>query len=282
VTILGVDDRLVDLSTADLGEQITSIHTALTRLTSLEPGPLSNELFTALVRMCEYRSGEDPDRLLADPRVSAVVPRLRQICADGEFLMERHWARRVIRAARPDEELANFPYLANYEELTRLELHALAGVGLELDRVRRLCFLGGGPLPLSALMMSRNLAAPVDVVDVSAEATSLGEQVADRVSLSDQVNFHRAEAGAFDAVADSDVVVLAALVGLDRGVKRDVLQALSERMRPGSMIVVRSSHGLRTLLYPPLELADLHDWRPLCVVHPLNAVVNSVVVAVHR
>lgn len=282
MTLLRADDPIVELSTVDLREQILTLFTALARQPSLEPGPVVNALFTDLVRHCEYRSDDDPAAVLADPRIAAVIPQLRRLCASGEFLMERAWARRIIAAARSDQELAAFPYLANYEDLTRLELHALAGVGLDRDRIRRVCFLGGGPLPLSALMLSRTLSVPVDVVDLSAAATTLGSQVAERVSPSDQVYFHCADAADFDAVAESDVVVLAALVGLEREVKRQVLKALSERMRAGSMLVVRSSHGLRTLLYPPLELADLRDWKPLSVVHPLNAVVNSVVVAVRR
>jgi nicotianamine synthase len=282
VTLLGVDDPTLDLATAELCEQIVAIHSALNQLPSLEPGPVVNELFTDLVRLSEYRRGLNSVPVLSDPRVLALTPRLRQLCATGEFRLERAWAHRVLNASDPDAELMAFPYLGNYEELTTLEMHALAGVGLDLAGIRRICFLGGGPLPLSALLMSRNLSATVDVVDVNQEASSLAGQVAERVSLSGQVQFHHADAADFDGVADSDVVVLAALVGLDRTVKHRVLAALSQRMRTGSMLIARSSDGLRTLLYPPLELSDLHDWRPLAVVHPLNGVVNSVVVAVRR
>jgi nicotianamine synthase len=267
---------------ADLCERFVAIHSALNQLPSLEPGPVVNGLFTDLVTLSEYRRGQDSDRVLSDPRVVAVTTQLRHLCATGEFLLERSWAHRVVGAADPDAELAAFPYLGNYQELTTLEMHALAGVGLDVTQIRRVCFLGGGPLPLSAMLMSRNLSAVVDVVDVNREANRLAGQVAERVSRSDQLHFHHADAADFDGVADSDVVVLAALVGLDRIVKHRVLEALSQRMRTGSMLVVRSSDGLRTLLYPPLELSDLHDWRPLAVVHPLNTVVNSVVVAVRR
>lgn len=282
MTTLGVGSPTVDLPAEDLCEQIAAIHATLNQLPSLEPGPAVNDVFANLVRICEYRRGEDADQVLTDPRIRALTPRLRQLCAAGEFLLERSWARRVIGAEDPDAELSSFPYLANYEELTTLEVHALAGVGLNLDRVRRICFLGGGPLPLSALLISRKLSTPVDVVDVSGEATAFGTQVGERVALSNQVYFHHADAGDFNAAAESDVVVLAALVGLDRSTKHRILHALSRRMPSGSMLIVRSSHGLRTLLYPPLELSDLQDWQPLSVVHPLNAVVNSVVVAVRR
>jgi nicotianamine synthase len=282
VTLLGVGDPTVDVPTVDLREQIVTIFDALTKIPILEPGPVVNELFTDLVRICEYRSGEDADAILHDPRIRALTAKLRTLCADGEFLLERSWAQRVIDAVDPDALLASFPYLANYKELTTLEIHTLAAVGLDLSKVGRVCFLGGGPLPLSAMLLNRKLSVPVDVVDLSTEATLLGAEVARRVSLSTSAHFHQSEAADFDGVTNSDVVVLAALVGLDRPVKRRILEALSARMRSGSMLIVRSSHGLRTLLYPPLNLSDLQDWRPLALIHPLNAVVNSVVVAVRR
>jgi len=282
VTALGTGDPVVDLHAVDLCQNIVAIHHTLAQSSSLEPGPVVNESFAELVRLCEYHSATDTDRVLSDPRVKALIPGLRQLCATGEFLLERSWAHRIIGAADPDTELASFPYRTNYEELTRLEMHALAGVGLDLNQIRRVCFLGGGPLPLSAMLISRTLSTPVDVVDVSGEAIALATLVAERAGWPEQVSFHHADAGDFEAVADSDVVVLAALVGLDRADKRRVLSALSARMRSGSMLVVRSSHGLRTLLYPPVELSDLQDWRPLSVVHPLNAVVNSVVIAARR
>jgi nicotianamine synthase len=282
VTLLGAGAATVELASTDLCEQILTIFNTLTQTSTLEPGPVVNGMFADLVRICEYRSGENAGVILNDPRITAVTAQLRQLCAVGEFLLERYWARRIIGADTPDDHLAAFPYLPNYQELTTLELHTLAGVGVELTKLRRVCFLGGGPLPLSAMLISQQLSIPVDVIDLSDEATALGREVAQRVSLSAQVHFHQADAADFDSVADSDVVVLAALVGLDRVAKRQVLEALSARMSAGSMLVIRSSHGLRRLLYPPVDLSDLRDWRPLVVARPLNAVVNSVVVAVRR
>ena len=277
-----IDRATVPNSTIDLRDRIGVVHDTLTALPSLAPGPVVNSVFAELVRICEYRSGEDAGQVLDDPRVAALIPRLRQLCAAGEFQLERAWARQIVDAVDPDTRLAAFPYWDNYQELTTLERHTLAGVGLELGRVRRICFLGGGPLPLSALLMSRDLAVPVDVVDVSEEAVALGAAVARRLSMPTQAHFHQADAEDFAAVADSDVVVLAALVGLDHSAKRHILQSLSHRMRPGSMLIARSAHGLRTLLYPPLELDGLTAWQPLAVLHPFTAVVNSVLVLMRR
>lgn len=261
-------------------DRIRELYEALARLPDLEPGRTVNGLFSELVRLCRHREDTDSAAILADPAVAELTPALRDLCSRGEYLLERAWAHRVTSAEDPHAELTLFPYLANYEELVRLELHALRGVGLDLAQIRRACFLGGGPFPLSALLMSRELGIEVDSVDVSAEATGLATGVVRR--LGGRVSPRRADAARFEALADSQVAVLGALVGPDRRVKREVLAALHDRMAPGSMIVVRSAWGLRSLLYPPVDLADLPPWQPLAVLHPLNDVVNSVVVALRR
>ena len=64
------------------------------------------------------------------------------------------WARRI--ADEPDAGAAaallkSFPYYANYEELTRLEIGALLSARPELPR--KVAFIGAGPLPLTSLQL---------------------------------------------------------------------------------------------------------------------------------
>jgi nicotianamine synthase len=66
------------------------------------------------------------------------------------------------------------------------------------------------------------------------------------------------EAGYPDRVlSEFDVVYLAALVGAGQEEKERVLVDVAGKMREGSLLVVRTAHGLRNLLYPvrnpPLE-----------------------------
>lgn len=51
-------------------------------------------------------------------------------------------------------------------------------------------------------------------------------------------------------LANFDVVFLAALVGSFQADKEDLLERIVRKMDVGSVLVVRSAHGLRTLLYP--------------------------------
>jgi nicotianamine synthase len=267
------------LLATSLADRARDLYDQLDHLAStagLEPSPRVDAAFSELVALC-LTPGEDAEVVLADPRVEAVLPRLRALCADGEYRLERAWARRVSVAP---EDLALFPYLDNYQDLTALEVHAVAGLRRGAG-VPRVCVLGSGPLPLTALLTARTLGGRVDAVDVSGEATELAAAVLERLPGGDLVRVHRADARSSADVEEADVVVLAALVGLDAAEKRAVIGAVADRMRSGAVLVVRSAHRLRTLIYPPVTPADLRaaPLRLLAEVRPWNDVVNSVLIA---
>jgi nicotianamine synthase len=272
---------------AGTADTVVALHAQLDRLVrvaDLEPGELVDSLFTALVDICAHCSEQQAAAVLSDPRIRALMEGLRHLCAEGEFRLERFWAGRIAAAADPDGQLALFPYLGNYQALTALELGTLAGLGSPAAP-SRVCVLGSGPLPLTALLTARALNVPVDAVDLDAEATELAGAALRALQGGDLVRVHQADARDFPGIADADVVLLAALVGLDHRAKHEVIAAVSARMRPGALLVVRGAHRLRTLLYPPLSPDDLAAagggrLTPLVEVRPFNDVVNSLVVAV--
>lgn len=267
-------------------DRILAVHRRLERLaaeSALEPDEPTGEAFAELVGLCTHRSGPDAAAVLADPRVSALTGRLRELCADGEFRLERRWARRVLAATDARQELEAFPYLDNYRALAALEGHTLAAV--RTAGPRRLCVLGSGPLPLTALLLARELGVQTDAVDLDAEATVLATAVLRRLPGGGLVSPQQGDARRADVVGAADVVVLAALVGLDPVSKRAVVAAVADRMRPGALLLARGARRLRTLLYPPLDIDDLTaagDGRlaPQAEVHPATDVVNSFVIAV--
>ena len=96
---------------------VISCHHKLSRMQSLHPAPEVNAIFERLVDTCSqvtdagevekvgwphapHRVRSLPPRLrleqvLNDPRIIRVVPSLRQLCSEGEFLLEGHWANKV-------------------------------------------------------------------------------------------------------------------------------------------------------------------------------------------
>lgn len=268
-----------------VADRVVSLHDRLVALDGLAPSPLVDALFGDLVRTCLTTDPRTTGAVLADDRVRALRHRLVDLCARGETQLEAAWATRVLEAADPAADLARFPYLANYEALTRLEVHALAAAGHEPGGPRQVCFVGGGPLPLSAVLLHRTTSARVRVVDHDPTAVDLANRVLDALGAGDGVRCVPADAasgaGLAAAAEGCDLVVVAALVGLTREAKRQVLRTLAGVLAPGTWVLLRSADGLRTLLYPTVDVGDVSrcGFTPELLVHPLGDVVNSVLVA---
>lgn len=170
--------------------------------------------------------------------------------------------------------LEDFPYYSNYMDLTHLELVNLQAV---LRRApHRIAFIGSGPLPLSSLCILKALKDsnasslrstamkydPVIVnIDQSAEAICQSSDLCERLGQrGDGMEFICAEAESTQTdLRGLDVVYLAALVGRTQEEKESLLAMIVRQMDPGSLLVIRTAHALRGLIYP---VGFLHPWLP--------------------
>lgn len=200
------------------------------------------------------------------------------MCSEAEYLLEMHWAERI--ALAPDAGAAatllqSFPYYANYEELTRLEINALLSVEPKLPA--KVAFVGSGPLPLTSLQFLWALETGSLPGSYPAQGLSYrmgGGGAGDDIELlnidHDEPAIRTAKAlvaklgprgrgmSFMNAAAESDaydlrrfdVVYLAALVGETQSQKENLLLKVAAKMREGALIVMRTSWGLRSCLYP--------------------------------
>ena len=272
-----------------LCDRIVQLYEDISRLGSLAPAPEVNALFQELVQLCVHAEGRAVAPVLADARIRRLRPDLLRLCSQGESLLERAWAHRVLEAADPWAELSRFPYLENYQQLSLLEVHALAGSGHVPRSGDRVCFLGGGAMPVSALLLYRELGAAVVAVDNEPQAVDLARRLLNRLAPGPGLAVAQADATSAEDMAQllagCDVVVVAALVGHTRDQKRAVLRAVGRALDPGAYLVVRSAQGLRSLLYAAVEPGDVAEAAgcvPQMLVHPLGEVINSVLVARRR
>lgn len=262
-------------SAEEITASVSGVYRELAACDDLRPGPGVDELFGRLVRLVLTAPAETVPAVLNDVEIQQLAPRLRALCARGEGELELAWADRIVAGRQPREELARFPYAANYRQLSRMEIGVLASA--LPPRVRSLAFVGSGPLPLSSFHLADGLDVHVDNLDRDPAALRAGERVAAALGY-DALCFR--EADVLDAdLSGYDVVVLAALVGDTFEAKRRVLAHLAATMRPGALLLARSARGLRTLLYPPIDRTALDGFEPLTEVHPVNDVINSAILA---
>lgn len=222
---------------------------------------------------------------------------------DAEYLLELDFAKKVISGAPSIPECRrlyeSFPYLDQYRQLARMETNTLdTALGEKgLPPVRKIAFLGSGPTPFSALCFRERLGPEVEIVNIdrSPEAIDHGQRMALSLGheFSGNMRFVQAEVAASASspsssdggsgvpssptgpealalpdLSDCDLVHFAALIGETERDKRDLLIAVAKAMKPGSLIMLRSTDSLRQCLYPKM---DVDCWEVLDVVSPVLA-----------
>jgi nicotianamine synthase len=230
--------------------------------------------------------------VLKDARIARLLPSLRNLAAVGETHLESHWAAHVIAAENEAEgnpialyfqiqnsnkksaysRLVEFPYYENYVDLTRMELSAISAVNPIAPQ--RVAFIGSGPLPLTSLCICEALRriqeAPASNLAAALESTIVNidhniNAISQSAALCKKLGHHARGMGFICQDAESlefelsscDVVFLAALVGATQAEKEIALTSIVDRMRPGSLLVIRTAHSLRTLLYPVSYLSHM-------------------------
>lgn len=182
-----------------------------------------------------------------------------------------------------------------YRQLARMETNTMdTALGEQgLPPVRKIAFLGAGPTPFTSLCFRERLGPDVAMVNIdrSVEAISHGQQLAAALGQDAKMEFVRAEVKvretasspssdeeenshdnngslALPDLRDCDMVHFAALIGETEKDKRDLLVAVARAMRPGALIMLRSTDSLRQVLYPRM---DVDCWEVLNVVTPVLA-----------
>jgi Nicotianamine synthase protein len=259
---------------------LRTIYDELAACADLRPSPHVDAVFRRLVRLVVGAPVGVARGVLADPAVRGVVPQLRSLCFEAEYQLELGWASRIAESAAPEDELGQFPYVENYRLLHELERDALDRFA-EGVAVERVALVGSGPLPLTSLLLASDPGVHVANFERDPVALGLSRRLAETLGATRMV-FHRVDVGAGSGDVDLgcyDLVVLAALVGRTAGEKAHVIRHLAVKMAPGALLLARSAQGLRSVLYPEVEVGALAALDVLGVVHPTNDVINSVIVA---
>lgn len=241
---------------------IPTLYRRLASLDSYEPSPETNRLFGRLVTLVLSDSSS------IDLEESA-VNNLREICATAEYCLERHWSGRIAESNDPQTTLAQFPYIENYQRLAAMEHEGLVETGASVPA--HAAFVGGGPLPLSALYLA-NHGWSGTIIDHNPEAVALARAL---VSALDTDLSIRLADGAVVDYADYDLIHVAALVGGTEG--DGVFEQIETTADTESVLLARSAHGRRQLLYPPLPNDTFDRFYHLQTVRPPDGIINSAV-----
>ena len=262
--------------------ELLEIYEQLAECSDLRPSAHVDTLFGRLVRIVVDTPGPRAAAIAVHPAVRAIEAPLRTLCGAAEYELELHWADRIANSRSPHDELALFPCAANYRQLHRMEITAVAQVANDQSHpIRRVALIGSGPLPLTSVLLATDPGVAVVNVDRDARAVAASKWMAAALGI-DGVSFDHEEVHSGTDLSGYDLVVLAALAGSTPREKQSLLSHLAAAMAPGALLLARSARHLRTLLYSPINLDALAGFDVLSVlhpVHPFHEVINSVILA---
>lgn len=265
-----------------LVHKICQIYHQISNLQTLKPSKDVDTLFTQLVLTCIPPSSIIISDLPND--IQEIRSKLVRLCGEAEGHLEAHFSTLLATFSNPLDHIEVFPYYSNYLKLSRIEYDILSQhYPAEKGPPKRIAFVGSGPMPLTSIVLASYHLKETSFhnYDIDPLANSMAScLVSSDPDLSQRMIFHTSDIlDVTDELKEYDVIFMAALVGMDVDEKVKVVQHLAKYMAPGSILMLRSAHGARAFLYPVVEPQDLQGFEVLSVFHPVDDVINSVVIA---
>lgn len=246
--------------------KIRNIYNKIIELEDLSPSPLVNEIFTELVDLVKQL---DSTEELTIKEIS----NLQKICAESEYLMEKYWANEIINAPKPLEKLREFVYYKNYLDLTKLEWLNISACNVH--SWHDIIFCGGGPLPMTAIILAIEFDLNSTVLDIDRDACILAQKVIQKLGLGNKIKIINSDASKFSNYGQFNTIFVAALAGIDSKTKKKILNKIKTDTEPHTHVLARSAWGGRKYLYKPIEKEEYANFNRILEIHPNNDIINS-------
>jgi len=233
---------------------------------NLKPSPQVDKAFTELV---EYATNPRNKPKLYGGQYT----KLRNISSLAEYELEKENSVLIASSRNPSSALKDFVYYKNYEDLVTLEY---INVSL-IKKINKALFIGGGPLPLTAIILSHKYGIRCDVLENNLEAVTLAEALISSLGLSSKVTVIHTNAKDFTLYGAYDCIYLAAMVEQMSPAKIALIHGIFTSMSKDSLLLCRSAHLNRKLLYVHVATKNL-PVAPILEVRPYNHIINSFLV----
>lgn len=195
--------------------------------------------------------------------------RLCNISEKAEYEMELDFARRFLESKDSELALEDFKYYLNYKTLVNLEVSNTK----ILLQPKKILFVGGGPLPLSAIILARDYNFDVTILECDRIAFDFSHKIIDKLKTKN-ITILNQDAYDYKLYQEHDLIYFAALVSGEYKSRLGLINSTYDKLNQGSVILCRSAHDARCLLYNNINKKDLIKYPTLEVI-PYNDIVNS-------
>jgi nicotianamine synthase len=241
------------------------IFNRIINLNSLKPSKETNSAFSDLVKYCKE------NRAIHLKKYQ--INELRKLSSVAEYEMELYWAKRIVLSKEPTQEIKQFWYYTNYEQLVDLEYSNVRYVYYK--NIETVLFVGGGPLPLTAILLCEKYDIKSTILEKDKLSYEISLALIEKLKLGNKVKVINIAAEKYSDYDKFNLVYLASLVGNSAPNKNKIINTIYTSIQKDCLLLCRSSHGTRTLLYASISKTLLKKIRPVLEVRPYNSIINS-------
>ena len=117
-------------------------------------------------------------------------------------------------------------------------------------------FIGSGPFPITAILWHKLTGKIIDCLERDEKAAEVSREVLRRLGLSDVINVYVGEGGSYD-LSPYDVILNALLAKP----KWCIMKNIKEKCLDSTLVLCRTSYGLRKLLYESTSANAIHGYN---------------------
>lgn len=203
--------------------------------------------------------------ILANKEMNGALKNIRKFYVDVGTNLEVHNACDILDCEDPWGKLESFHFFHRYEKLVSDEVKLA-----HLSEDDKLVFVGGGPLPLTLILLNRMFGIKGTSIEVIPEIAAISRKVLDKLGLSSKINVICGDETELSKLS-YDAVMVAAFAEPKNRVFQNVRRIVSTETK----ILYRTYSGMRAILYAPITSESLSGFEEIGRVLPTGKVNNT-------
>lgn len=203
--------------------------------------------------------------ILDDAKMNQALKIIRKFYVELGSQLENAKAKEILESSDPWSTLESFHFYPRYQRLIENENKLV-----KFSPEQRVVFIGGGPLPLTLILLNKLYGASCISIEMLPSVAELSRQVLKKLGMESQIQVVEGDETAVQNL-DYTVVMVAALAEP----KERVFANLWEAVDTTTPVIYRTYTGMRAILYSPVTERATRGFHKEVMILPSGKVNNT-------
>ncbi|MEL7668901.1 nicotianamine synthase family protein [Methanobacterium sp.] len=252
-------------------DKILKISQTLSKFNDFESKSLPLDKFLPLLGEIEEIAHDknigfdDAKHILSDKKMGPALDVIREFYIDIAERLEVEKAQEILQSHDPWKTLESFYFFDHYQKLIQNEHGLIPFVPGE-----KIVFIGGGPLPLTLIMLHKFYGIHGISIEIIPEIAALSKEIIKKLRLDQYIDVVVGDE-TYLSHLEYDVVMVAALAEPKERVFKNIRKQIDQSIP----VIYRTYMGMRAILYAPVTEDVLKGFKRENMVLPTGKVNNT-------